>query len=104
MSVYRVRFRDGKKILIPVKNKREYFSLRDSKFNYDVLQKVRNGETFIGKDGKQKSYKTLLEQFNYSCYPNEDGTLAKTATPSDSVGMDIDFKAPEQLPEGVTQE
>ena len=104
MSVYRVRFRDGKKILIPVKNKREYFSLRDSKFNYDVLQKVRNGETFIGKDGKQKSYKTLLEQFNYSCYPNEDGTLAKTATPSDSVGMDIDFKIPEQLPEGVTQE
>ena len=56
------------------------------------------------RNGEQKSYKTLLEQFNYSCYPNEDGTLKGTTKPADSVGMDIDLCVPEQLPEGVTKE
>ena len=56
------------------------------------------------RNGEQKSYKTLLEQFNYSCYPNEDGTLKGTTKPADSVGMDIDFQIPKELPEGVTPE
>ena len=51
-----------------------------------------------------KRAKTMLEQFNYSCYPNEDGTLKGTTKPADSVGMDIDLHVPEQLPEGITQE
>ena len=43
-------------------------------------------------------------QFYYSCYPNEDGTLAKTSKVADTVGMDIDFHVPAELPEGVTPE
>ena len=104
MAVNRIRYRDGKKICIPVKNKTEYMALRDANFNKECAEKARKGETFTTKSGEQKSYKTLLEQFNYSCYPNEDGTLKGTTKAADSVGMDIDLHVPEQLPEGVTQE
>ena len=104
MTVNRIRYRDGKKICIPVKNKTEYMALRDAKFNKECAEKARKGETFTTKSGEQKSYKTLLEQFNYSCYPNEDGTLKGTTKAADSVGMDIDLHVPEQLPEGVTKE
>ena len=104
MAVNRIRYRDGKKICIPVKNRTEYMALRDADFNRKCAEKARNGMTFTTKSGEQKSYKTLLEQFNYSCYPNEDGTLKGTTKPADSVGMDIDLHVPEQLPEGITQE
>ena len=104
MAVNRIRYRDGKKICIPVKNRTEYMALRDAAFNKQCADKARNGMTFTTKSGEQKSYKTLLEQFNYSCYPNEDGTLKGTTKPADSVGMDIDLHVPEQLPEGVTKE
>ena len=32
-----------------------------------------------------------LVQMNYSCLPNADGTLKGAATPSNTVGMDVDF-------------
>ena len=79
-------------------------ALRDADFNRKSAEKARNGETYTTRSGEQKSYKTILEQFNYSCYPNEDGTLKGTTKPADSVGMDIDLCVPEQLPEGVTKE
>ena len=82
MAVNRIRYRDGKKICIPVKNKTEYMALRDVDFNKECTEKARTGD---------KKAKTMLEQFNYSCYPNEDGTLKGTTRPADSVGMDIDF-------------
>ena len=104
MAVNRIILRDGRKVCVPITKKEEYIALRDSKYNADYVEKARRGETFKDKQGKDISYKTKLVQFNYSCYPNEDGTLAKTSKPSDSVGMDIDFKVPEQLPEGVTPE
>ena len=66
MAVNRIRYRDGKKICIPVKNKTEYMALRDANFNKECAEKARNGVTFTTKSGEQKSYKTLLEQFNYS--------------------------------------
>ena len=96
--------RDNKKICVPILKKSEYLKLRDIDFNRQCVEKARNGETFTTKKGEQKSYKTLLEQFNYSCYPNEDGTLKGTTKPADSVGMDIDFQIPSELPEGVTPE
>ena len=103
MAVNRIRYRDGKKICIPVKNRTEYMALRDSAFNKQCAEKARRGETFTTKSGEQKSYKTLLEQFNYSCYPNEDGTLKGTTKPADSVGMDIDFDEAERknIPEVI---
>ncbi len=96
--------RDGKKICVPIVKKSEYLALRDTSFNKECVEKARNGETLTTRKGEVKSYKTLLEQFNYSCYPNEDGTLKGTDKPADSVGMDIDFQIPKELPEGVTQE
>ncbi len=104
MAVNRIILRDGKKVCIPIKTRAEYYKLRDADFNRKCAEKARNGETFTTRSGEQKSYKTILEQFNYSCYPNEDGTLKGTTKPADSVGMDIDLCVPEQLPEGVTQE
>ena len=104
MAVNRIILRDGKKVCIPIKNRTEYYKLRDVDFNRQCVEKARNGETFTTRSGEQKSFKTLLEQFNYSCYPNEDGTLKGTTKPADSVGMDIDFQIPSELPEGVTPE
>ena len=71
-------------------------ALRDAKFNKECAEKARKGEMLTTRNGEQKSYKTLLEQFNYSCYPNEDGTLKGTTKPADSVGMDIDFDEAEK--------
>ena len=104
MAVNRIILRDGKKVCIPIKNRAEYMALRDVDFNRQCVEKARNGETFTTRSGEQKSFTTLLEQFNYSCYPNEDGTLKGTTKPADSVGMDIDFQIPSELPEGVTPE
>ena len=104
MAVNRIILRDGKKVCVPILKKSEYMALRDADFNRKCVEKARNGETYTTRSGEQKSYKTILEQFNYSCYPNEDGTLKGTTKPADSVGMDIDLCVPEQLPEGVTKE
>ena len=104
MAVNRIILRDGKKVCVPIKTRTEYFKLRDVDFNRQCVEKARKGETFTTKEGEVKSYKTKLEQFNYSCYPNEDGTLKGTTKPADSVGMDIDFQIPKELPEGVTPE
>lgn len=104
MAVNRICYKDGKKMLIPVLTRKEYIELRDSRYNLECLEKARKGETFVNKKGETVSWKTRLVQFNYSCYPNEDGTLQGSVRPADTVAMDIDFKAPEQLPEGMTEE
>ena len=41
--------------------------------------------------------KSKLVQMNYSCLPNEDGSLKGSKTMSTTVGMDIDFVAPKDL-------
>ena len=104
MAVNKIYYKDGKKYCVPVTSKKDYFLLRDSKYNSECVEKARRCETFKDRNGKDISYKTKLEQFNYSCYPNEDGTLKGTTKPADSVGMDIDFQIPKELPEGITQE
>ena len=104
MSVSRICCKGGRKVCIPIFNKSEYIALRDSKFNADCVEKARKGEMLKDKNGNEKSYKTKLEQFNYSCIPNADGTLKGAVQPANSVGMDVDFDVPEQLPEGVTAE
>ena len=103
MAVNRIILRDGKKVCIPILKKEEYIALRDSKYNADCVEKARKGEMLKDKDGNEKSYKTRLEQFNYSCIPNEDGTLKGTVQPANSVGMDVDFNEAEigKIPEVV---
>ena len=103
MTVNRIILRDGKKVCIPITNKKDYFLLRDSKYNLECVEKARKGEMLKDKNGNEKSYKTRLEQFNYSCYPNEDGTLKGAVQPANSVGMDVDFNEAEigKIPEVV---
>ena len=52
------------------------------------MKTVREG------DDKQKH---RLIQMNYSCLPNEDGSLKGSKTMSTTVGMDIDHVAPEDM-------
>jgi len=82
MSVHVIYYKDGAKMMRPVQTREEYMALRDSDWQKSVLKAVREG-----KDGQ----KSKLIQMNYSCLPNEDGTLKGSTTMSTTVGMDIDW-------------
>jgi hypothetical protein len=74
----------------PVLNREDYLRLRNGGNQKSNLNRIRQGEVKLKGD---------LVQMNYSCLPNEDGTLKGSKTASMSVCMDIDFKAPEGLSE-----
>ena len=73
----------------PVLTREEYMALRGSSKQQAILKVVRKGD---------ENQKHRLVQMNYSCQPNEDGSLKGSTRMSSSVGMDIDFKAPDELP------
>lgn len=91
MSVHIIYYKDGAKLMRPVKDETEYRLLRDAERN-------------------RTADKHHMVQMNYSCLPNESGALKGATRLSRSVGMDIDFdpKAPDyeakmaQVPELVT--
>ena len=74
----------------PIHNREEFLGLRNGGEQKQLVTRIRAGE-----DGM----KSKLVQMNYSCLPNADGSLKGSNTASMSVGMDIDFKAPCDLPE-----
>ena len=78
----------GAKFMRPIHNREEYLRSRNTDRQRQTLKTVRE------KDATKKS---LLTQMNYSCLPNADGSLKGSKTVSRSVGMDIDFKAPDGL-------
>jgi len=83
--------------MIAVTSEEQYRRLRGSRTQKIRVKKARDGQPiFWGKnsDGSVRwvEAKTKLEQFNYSCLPNEDGTLAGSTRLSNSVGMDIDLE------------
>lgn len=91
MSTYLIIYnQDGAKIMRPVLSRDEYLRLRGSEKQKALLKAVREGDT---------QQKRRLLQFNYSCIPGEEGVLKGCKTMSRSVGMDIDFVAPEGLSE-----
>lgn len=79
----------------PVLSRDEYLRLRGSEKQKALLKAVREGDT---------QQKRRLLQFNYSCIPGEEGVLKGCKTMSRSVGMDIDFVAPEGLSEESKKE
>ena len=81
--------KDGAKMMRPVLSREEYLQLRDSAKQRALLKAVREGN---------EAKKRQLAQMNYSCMPNDDGTLKGAQMMSDTVGMDIDHIAPEQMP------
>ena len=78
----------------PVLTREEYLSLRNDGEQQQLVQRIRGGE-----DG----LKSKLLQMNYSCLPNDDGTLKGSKKMSTTVGMDVDW-TPSPLPhEGEEQ-
>ena len=92
MSVHIIYYKDGAKMMRPVQTREEYMTLRDSEWQKSVLKAVREGN---------ESQKSKLIQMNYSCLPNDDGTLKGSTTMSTSVGMDIDW-TPSPVPPSLT--
>ena len=94
MSVHRIYYKDGAKMMSPVLTETEYRNLRNSVKQKTVMKAVRGGD---------EGQKTKLLQMNYSCLPNEDGSLKGSKRMSTTVGMDIDW-TPSPLPlEGEEQ-
>ena len=72
MSVHIIYYKDGAKLMRPVNDETEYRLARDTERN-------------------RRADKHHMVQMNYSCLPNDDGTLKGSTRMSRSVGMDIDF-------------
>ena len=89
MSVHYVYKVDGgAKFMRPIHTREEYLALRNGGEQVSLVQRIRNGE---------EKLKNQLVEMNYSCLPNEDGSLKGSKTMSTTVGMDIDFVAPPEL-------
>ena len=94
MSVHMIYYKDGVKKMRPVHTREEYLALRNGGEQQAVVQAVRQGD---------ESRKSSLVQMNYSCLPNDDGTLKGSKRMSTTVGMDVDW-TPSPLPhEGEEQ-
>jgi len=89
MSVHIIYYKDGAKMMRPVLTREEYLSLRNGGEQQQILKAVRASDD---------SRKSQFLQMNYSCLPNEDGTLKGSKRMSTTVGMDIDHLKPEEMP------
>ena len=81
-------YKDGAKMMRPVLTETEYRNLRNSAKQKRTLKAIREGDV---------THKTKLVQMNYSCLPNDDGSLKGSKRMSTTVGMDIDHIAPEEM-------
>ena len=75
-------------MMMPVLTKEEYMAIRNGGEQRERVKRIRQGE---------EGLKHKLVQMNYSCLPNEDGTLKGSTRMSTTVGMDIDWP-PSPLP------
>ena len=89
MSVYMIYYRDGAKMMRPVLTREEYLRLRNGGEQQSLVKRIRGGE---------EGLKSKLVQMNYSCLPNEDGSLKGSKRMSTTVGMDIDHLTAEEMP------
>ena len=90
MSVHYIYKGNGEaKMMRPVPNREEYLSLRNGGFQKENVARIRQGDGAL---------KASLVQMNYSCLPNEDGTLKGSKRMSTTVGMDIDHLTAEEMP------
>ena len=90
MSVHFIyRGNGGAKFMRPIHSREEYLSLRNGGEQRQLVQRIRSGE---------EGLKHKLVQMNYSCLPNEDGSLKGSTRMSTTVGMDIDHLSKEEMP------
>lgn len=90
MSCHLIYYKDGAKMMRLVESREEYLALRNTSMQKSTVDAVRKGKILS---------KRRLLQMNYSCLPNEDGTLKGSTTMSTTVGMDIDHISKEQMQE-----
>ena len=88
MSVHVIYYKDGAKMMRPVLTREEYLGLRDGGEQRQTLKAVR---------GDDESQKSRLVQMNYSCLPNEDGSLKGSTRMSTTIGMDVDHIPAEEM-------
>ena len=88
MSVHLVYIQNGAKMMRPVLSREEYLKLRNSGFQVQNVARIRQGD---------QSLKSSLVQMNYSCLPNDDGTLKSSTRMTTTVGMDIDHVKAEDM-------
>ena len=81
---------DRVKFLRPVLSREEYMAIRNSEDQINKMKRIRAGE---------ENQKFFLEEMNYSCLPNEDGSLRGSKRMSNSVGMDIDHITADKMQE-----
>ena len=72
----------GHKVARPILSREEYLKMRGSSEQMANLRLARSGNA---------EAKRRLVQMNYSCLPNDDGTLKGATRMTRSVGMDVDF-------------
>ena len=85
MSVFEIYKGDGgAKFMCPIHSREEYLQSRNTEKQQQTLAAVRSGE-----EGR----KSQLVQMNYSCLPNDDGTLKGSTRMSSTIGMDVDHIA-----------
>ena len=89
MSVHMIYYKDGAKMMRPILKREEYLALRNSGEQQQLMRRIRGGENGL---------KHKLLQMNYSCLPNDDGTLKGSTRMSTTVGMDIDHLSAEEMP------
>jgi len=83
-----IYYKDGVKMMRPIHTREEYLALRNGGNQIPYLKRIRAGEERL---------KSELVQMNYSCLPNDDGSLKGSKRMSTTVGMDIDFVPPKEL-------
>lgn len=82
MSVHMIYYENGAKKMRPVLTAAEYRNIRNTEKQKKIVAMVRQGDVKL---------KQRLVQMNYSCLPNDDGTLKGSKRMSDTVGMDVDW-------------
>ena len=75
-------------MMCPVLTREEYLRLRNGGFQRENVARIRQGD---------EALKSSLVQMNYSCLPNDDGTLKGSKRMSTTVAMDIDHVPPEKM-------
>jgi len=120
MSVHVIYYKDGAKMMRPVLTREEYISLRDSEANRAYTQILTKPDA---TPQQRDAAKRRLVQMNYSCLPGLQTSLQTSPYPlapppiggggeympcegplkgatqaSNTVGMDIDYTAPNDSP------
>ena len=81
MSVHIIYYEGAKKKMRPIQSREEYMKLRHSTRQQKIMKAVHEGD---------EELKRKLVQMNYSCLPNNDGSLKGSTRMSTTIGMDVD--------------